>query len=121
MLGMPVPYLYLAAGQGRAEASQEIQQMISTTRAPMTVVEIAGATHFGFGDGYYLWQVRGQPEDVPADRYGTIDPVRMTEIVRDLSLAFFDRQVRDLGDVPTLESLAADYPEITVQVHQPGG
>ena len=119
MLGMPVPYLYLAAGENRVEGSQEIQRMISATRAPMTVVEIAGATHFGFGDGFYLWQVKGQPEDVPADHYGTIDPLVMTKIVRAFSLAFFDQHVRGLADTPSLDSLAAEHPEVTVQVYSP--
>lgn len=119
-LGMPLPYLYLAAGEGRVAASQEIQQVISTAQAPMTVVEIAGATHFGFGDGYYIWQVQGQPDDVAADHFGTIDPLRMTEIVRAFSLAFLDQHMRSLSDQSSLEEIAGAYPEVTVQVYQPG-
>lgn len=119
-VGMPLPYLYLAAGEGRVAASPELQQVISTAQSPMTVVEIAGATHFGFGDGYYVWQVYGQPDDVPADHFGAIDPLRMTEIVRAFSLAFLDQHMRSPSDQPSLEVLADAYPEVTVRVYQPG-
>jgi hypothetical protein len=117
-LGMPVPYLYIAAEATGSASSDEVRAVVEHPLNEATVVEIAGATHSGFSDGALLAEARGQLDDETRAVYGSIDPVRMAELVRRYTLAFFDRTVRGV-DAPTLAELAESDPEVTVQTYTP--
>jgi hypothetical protein len=117
-LGMPAPYLYIAAEATGSASSDEVRAVVEHPLNEATVVEIAGATHSGFSDGALLAEARGQLDDETRAVYGEIDPARMAELVRRYTLAFFDRTVRGV-DAPPLAELAESDPEVTVQTYTP--
>ncbi len=123
-LGMPAPYLYIAAEATGSAASDEVRAVVEHPLDEATVVDIAGATHSGFSDGALLAEARGGLDDETRAIYGEIDPARMVELVRRYTLAFFDRTVRGDQtvrgvDAPTLAELAESDPEVTVQTYAP--
>ncbi len=117
--GIPAPYLYIAAGETGSAAAAEVLRVYEGAQAGAAIVEIEGATHFGFGDGYYLRAALGALDDEPRSRYGALEPERMAAIVRAYTLAFFDRTVRG-SDAPALEELAASDPEVSIRSRHPG-
>jgi pimeloyl-ACP methyl ester carboxylesterase len=113
-LGMPAPYLYIAAEGSGSAAAEEVRAVVEHPLDEAALIEIAGAAHPGFTDGIWLMDAQGRLDDAAREAYGEIDPARMTELVRRYTLAFFDRTVRG-ADAPTLAELAESDPEVTVE------
>mgnify|MGYP001358197983 CR=1 FL=1 len=115
---MEAPYLYIAASQTGSAQTAELRRVYEAALSEVYLVEIAGATHFGFSDGYYLLEAAGSLDEQRRAAFGTIEPERMIALVRAYSLAFLDCTLRGL-DVPALEDLAAQDPEITLSSRHP--
>lgn len=120
-LGMPAPYLYVAASRAGTAESPEVRRVYEGVQADAFLAEIDGATHQAFGDGYFLRAAQGSLDDDAAQaRYGSVEPERMVEIVRGLSRAFFDAYLR--GEAGrSVEEEAARYEEVELEMKQPAG
>lgn len=118
-VGMPAPYLYMAAEMTRSAESREVRDVYEGAASDAYIAEFAGATHVAFGDGFYLRSAQGELDDLDRRRYGAIEPDRMAELTRRYALAFFDRYLRG-ADAPALAELAEADEEITVEARQPG-
>jgi predicted dienelactone hydrolase len=79
---------------------------------PAVTVQIAGATHMSFMDVAFL-PLRDESPVKGILAATSIDPGRMWRITCDMLQGFF-AQYLDGGGSPDLDSLTADYPEITL-------
>ena len=118
-VGMPAPYLYMAAEMTGSAESPEVRDVYEGAGADAYIAEFAGATHMAFSDGFYLRSAQGDLDDLDRRRYGAIEPDRMAELTRRYALAFFDRYLRG-EDAPALAALAEADEEITIEARQAG-
>lgn len=112
--GMAVPYMFMAAEGTNSAQSARVQAAMDAVSADGYVLEIAGATHFGFGDGYYFSDVRGTLDNNPG-LYGEIEPDQLLIIVRDYTRAFFDRHLR--GEAASLLENGSDTDDVTLDTY----
>lgn len=93
------------------EAGQNIALQSAT---PGYRFQLAGSAHNSYSTDYML--VAGQyPDLLPASMVGTIPGNRAVEIINTYVVSFFDKHVKGV-DVPLLDAVSEDYPEVTFEV-----
>jgi len=105
--GLPAPFFYLAAEATQSINAVEVRRAYETAHTDAYIAIIEGATHSGFTDGYWLREASTVYEQ-DRERYGSIEPDRMLELVRAYSIAFFDKYLRGDESVSLEEMFEAD-------------
>ncbi|MFH1741610.1 MAG: hypothetical protein ABIH23_21600 [bacterium] len=75
---------------------------------------IRGTVHIDFSEGPFWWRLFSLPGNWPSSTVD--DPVRVTRIIADYTVAFFDKILKGRS-VPLLDGPSADYPEVEFTVY----
>ena len=120
-VGAPVPILFVestdtdedslrgevdpAYKELEADAERRTWHMLQLTTADWYHATIQGADHLSFSDAY-LGDAKAPP--------GVMDPQRSSEIIRALTLEFFERYLKGAKDAPVL-SRQRSFPELRLE------
>lgn len=113
--GLPVPYMFIAAGNESTASDLTARTLLTGSNAGSYLLEIAGVSHFDFGDGYFIAE-HLNAEDTFS--FGEVGSERLYAIVRAYTVAFFTQVLRDETS-PLLDESAGDFAEGTLEVNLP--
>ncbi len=106
-----------AAGMTREDLERSTQEVVEMWRGVITqsanarVFVLTGSVHFSYATDSVL--VRDlAPDIIPETMVGSIPGGRITQVISDYAVAFFDAYVKGRDVSPLLNAPSEDYPEV---------
>ncbi|MFH1740094.1 MAG: hypothetical protein ABIH23_13885 [bacterium] len=109
--GLDQPVMFLHDGNSPGDPSN----LESALRGGGYACKIRGTAHIDFTDLPILWKLFSLPGKYPVQSEAN-DPVRVSRIIADYTLAFFDKILKG-QHVPLLDCPSSDYPEVEFTIY----